>query len=156
MPITGKPRDFYDKFKFLIEIDNVRYAGFQKCSELSMELETIEHREGGGLVAHKSPGTLSVPDLTLERGATDDLDIYNWFQLAVSAAAGLGGVGLSGAGYKRDLDIVALNRDDTERRRWQVTGAWPKKFTAGDWDSGASEKLIEKVVLVYDFFTVKT
>lgn len=158
MGIIGTKRDFFDKFKFLVEIDGITYAGFSKCSELSMEVEKIEHREGGGLIPHKSPGNVSVPDITLERGATADLELYSWFEQVIDAAAGLGGSGLVGSNYKRDFDIVQLNRDDTVRQRWNVTGAFPIKFVAGDWDSGASEKTMEKVTLAVDWFkpTIRT
>lgn len=152
MALIGKSRNFYDKFKFIVEIDGVAYAGFSKCSELSVEVEKIEHREGGGALAHKSPGNITVPDLTLERGATDDLDLYNWFEQVAKVAAGLGGAGLIDDQYKRNFDVVQLNRDDSVRQRWACTGGWPSKFVAGEWDAGGSEKVIEKVTLVIDYF----
>lgn len=152
MALIGKTRNFYDKFKFIVEIDGVQYAGFAKCSELSIEVEKIEHREGGGLLAHKSPGNITVPDITLERGATDDLDLYSWFEDVAKVAAGIGGAGAIADDYKRNVDIVQLNRDDSVRQRWACTGVWPNKFVAGEWDSGSSEKLIEKVGLVVDYF----
>lgn len=150
MPVIGEERSFYDKFKFLIEIDGITYAGFAKCSELSVEVEKIEHREGGGLLAHKSPGTVTVPDITFERGATDDLELYGWFEEVANIAAGIGGTGLTDNRYKRNFDVVQLNRDDSIRQRWAVTGAWPMKFVAGEWDNGASEKVIEKTTLCVD------
>lgn len=152
MALIGKSRNYYDKFKFIVEIDNVQYAGFSKCSELSLEIEKIEHREGGGLLAHKSPGNITVPDITLERGATDDLDLYSWFEQVAKVAAGIGGAGMIDDQYKRNFDIVQLNRDDSIRQRWAVAGGWPNKFVAGEWDSGSSEKTIEKIGLVVDYF----
>jgi hypothetical protein len=62
MAVIGTPRSFHKKFKFVVEIDDVAYAGFQKCSELSVEVAKIEHysaphgrpasREGAPNAAH--------------------------------------------------------------------------------------------------------
>ena len=34
MAVIGNPRSFHKKFKFIVEIDDIGHAGFQKCSEL--------------------------------------------------------------------------------------------------------------------------
>jgi phage tail-like protein len=152
MARIGQPRSFFNKFKFLIEIDGITYSGFSKCSELSAELAKIEHYEGGSLIPNKSPGRLSFPDITLERGATSDLELYDWFASVADASAGLGGAGLPDDLYKRSFDIVQLERNDVVVQRWSVTNAWPLKFVAGEWDNGADEKVISSVTLAYDFF----
>jgi phage tail-like protein len=152
MPVIGAPRSFYNKFKFLVEIDRITYAGFQKCSELSAELAKIEHHEGGSLIPNKSPGRLSFPDVTLERGATKDMELYTWFEETARASAGLGGAGLPDDRYKRTLDIVQLDRDDTVLQRWTLVKAWPMKFVAGEWDNTTDEKVMNSVTLAYDYF----
>jgi phage tail-like protein len=145
----GTPRSFHKKFKFVIEIDNVAHAGFNKCSELEAEIGKIEYREGGSLIPDKSPGLVTVSDLTLERGAANDDDLYNWWLQVVDIQAN---AGLKDPQYKRNLDIVQLDRDGDELRRWGVTGAWPTKFTAGDWDNDAEENVIEKMIVTIDTF----
>ncbi len=92
---------------------------------------------------------LTFADVTLERGATEDRDLFDWFQDVALTASGLG---LTGVGYKRNLDIVQQDRDGTTLRRWTLTRAWPVKFVAGDWDNEADENVIESVTLTYDFF----
>lgn len=157
--VLGDPRSFHDKFKFLVEIEGFVSAGFNKCSELSVEAAVVEHKEGGALIPNKSPGGLTFADLTLERGATLEVDMYLWFQQVGNAGA-LGsvvlgqaaGVGLPDPLYKRTLDIVQQDRDGATLRRWRVFNAWPNKFVAGEWDNDADEKVIEMVTLSYDFF----
>ena len=65
------------------------------------------------------------------------------------------GLGLNDVEYKRNLDIVQQDRDGTTLRRWSLTGAWPVKFVAGDWDNEADENVIESVTLTYDFFKLE-
>ncbi len=149
MTITGAPRSFHKKFKFIIEADFVGHAGFQKCSELSVEVANVQYFEGGSLIPNKSPGRLTFADVTLERGATQDRDLFDWFQDVAVTASGLG---LVDNAYKRNLDIVQQDRDGTTLRRWSLTGAWPVKFVAGEWDNEADENVIESVTLTFDFF----
>ncbi len=149
----GSGRSFFKKFKFLVEIDGFAYAGFQKCSELEAEIAVIEQWEGASLTARKEPGRVKFSNLTLERGASKDLDMFNWFKQLVDYIAN---VGLVDDEYKKNLDIVQQDRDGTELRRWNITGAWPTKFTAGAWDNDADENVIEKIELAIDGFDLQT
>src|SRR6266568_2440267 len=146
MPIIGNPRSFAKKFKFIIEVDLFGSSGFQKCSELSVEAANILYFEGGSLIPNKSPGRLTVTDVTLERGATQDHDLFDWFQDVALASSG---TGLAAPFYKRSVDVVQLDRDDTELRRWMLTRAWPTKFVAGDCDNTSDDVVIESVTLAY-------
>jgi phage tail-like protein len=151
MTILGTPRTFHKKFKFIVEIDQFASAGFQKCSELSVEVANIEQHEGGALIPQKSPGKLKFADITLERGATSDLDFFNWLLEVADASAN---VGLQEPLIKRNLEIVQQDRDGSTLRRWPIFGAWPVKFVAGAWDNEADENVIESVTLAYDYFTL--
>ena len=152
MTIIGNPRSFHKKFKFIVEIDQVQHAGFQKCSELSVEIANVQYYEGGSLIPNKSPGRLTFPDVTLERGATKDRDLFDWFQQVANTASGLG---LTDPDYKRNLDIVQQDRDGSTLRRWSLTNAWPVKFVAGEWDNESDENVIESVTLSFDYFELQ-
>jgi len=43
MPVIGNPRSFHKKFRFIVEIDDVGHAGFQRCSELSVAPRTLRN-----------------------------------------------------------------------------------------------------------------
>ncbi len=148
--MAGKARRYLDRFKFLIEIDGITQTGFQKCSELKGGVETVEHYEGGALLPDKSPGLGKYEDITLEYGATENLEIYEWFRQVLDAAQETGGADPSE--YKRNLSIIQLDRAGNEVQRWNVFGAWPKEFVAGEWDNTANEKLIRKVTLAIDYY----
>ena len=80
MTVIGNPRSFHKKFKFIVEIDDVAHAGFQKCSVLSVEVANVQYFEVGSLIPNKSPGRLTFADVTLERGATQDRNLFDWFR----------------------------------------------------------------------------
>ncbi len=153
MTVVGSPRSFFKKFSFLFEADDVGHAGFNKCSELSVEIAKVEYFEGGSLIPNKSPGRLTFPDITLERGATKDQDLFDWFSDVAITSSGLG---LTDPHYKRNGDIVQQDRDGTTLRRWSIAQAWPIKFVAGEWDNDADENVIESLTLAYDYFELST
>ncbi len=145
--IQGVTRTYYKKFKFLIEIAGVTYAGFQTCGEISVEVAKIEHHEGGSLIPNKSPGKVTVADVELTRGATDDLDLWNWMRQAVE----LGAI-VSEEALKRSISILQQDRAGNEINRWDLVNAWPTKFVASQgWDNDADENLMESVTLTYDY-----
>ena len=147
MTIFGNPsRLYYKKFAFTVEILGVEFAGFQSCSEIAVEVAKVEHSEGGALIPTKQPGRVTVPDVTLSRGATDDLDLWAWMQQVVVQDSIL-----VDPEFKRSIDVVQRRRNGSELRRWTLVNAWPVRFKAGDWDNEADENTIEEVVLAYDY-----
>ncbi len=151
MTIFGVPSgvQFYKKFSFNVEIQGVRFARFRSMSDLRIQVAEVTHFEGGALIPSKQPGRVTIPDVTLTRGATDDLDLFNWMQEVVAD-----GSILVDPGQKRTLDLVQRRRTGLEVRRWTLHGCWPKEFMAGSWDNEVDENVIEEVVLAMDFFTL--
>lgn len=152
MAVKGQPKKFHKKFKFVVEIDGVAAAAFQKAGPLSPEVAVVEQHEGGSIIpVAKDPGRMTFPNMTLERGMTQDLDLYRWFVEVANAAAN---GGLIDDTFKRNLDVVQQDRDGSELRRYRVFNAWPRMWGGGEWDNTADENLIEKVELVYDRFEI--
>lgn len=147
----GSSKPYYKKFKFVVEIDGVARAAFQKCSKLEAEIAIIEQHEGGALTPDKSLGRVKFSNITLERGATDDLDLYNWFLQAIDFTAN---TGLKDGEVKRNFDIVQQDRDGSELRRWNVFGGLPAKFSPGEWDNTSDENTMESIELAIDGFAL--
>lgn len=152
MAVIGTPRTFHKRFKFVVEIDGIASAAFRSCSELSVEIAKVEHHEGGVIIPDKTPGRVTFTDVTLERGATIDRDMWDWLLEVANVAANSGQLDPT---YKRNLDIVQQERDGSTVRRWRLSNAWPVKFIAGDWDNETDENNIESVTLTYDSFELE-
>jgi phage tail-like protein len=144
-----EPVKWYDKFMFLVEIDGVVRAGFQTCSELAVEAANVEYKEGGRRHPHNSPGTIKFPEITLGRGATDDLDLYNWFKDTYDAAAG---TGRDTPDIYRTFDVLQLGLNREVLEKYTVYNAYCRRYTAGDFDNNADEKRIEQVILQPDYW----
>lgn len=149
MPIPGKGRKFYTKFAFIVEVEDLGSAMFSKAGPLEIELNEIQYYEGGAILPEKIPGRATVSDITLERGSSNDRDLYDWFRKVLAQQAG---TGLPDDNFKRTIEIIQLDRDETVAKRWVIYNAWPKKFIAGDWDNDSDELNMESVVLACDSF----
>ena len=145
----GQSKSFYRKFRFQVDIDGIGSSKWTKCSELSSETAKIEQWEGGSLIPIKGVGRITFSDVTLERGATADRDLWNWYKETSDAAANAGDVDDD---YKRNADIVQMDRDGKTLMRWNVANAFGIKFVAGEWDNGADENVMNSITLTYDYF----
>lgn len=150
MAVKGTPRKFHKKFSFVVEIEGVESAAFSKCSALEAEIAKVEYWEGGSLIPDKSPGRVTVSDVTLERGVADgDSDLYDWFLDVVKMSANSG---LVTPDYKRPIEILQLDRDGSVVKRWALDNCWPTKMVVGEWDNDADENVIEMLTLTLDTF----
>lgn len=153
MTIIGVPTNHHHKYRFVVEIDDFARAAFTKCSALEAEVAKVETWEGGSLTADKEPGRVTFSDVTLERGATSDQNAYEWFKLVVESFRD---AGQATPKFMKNVDIVQLDRDGSELRRWTLEQAWPTKFVAGEWDNEADEAVIEQLVLCFKLFKQPT
>lgn len=149
MPIKGTTAFKHQKLAFEVKIPGFKTVSFQKCSELSKEIEVGMIREGGSLIPHKQPGLVTYADITLERGAANDKDFYDWAELTGDAAQNAGAIEPE---YKKTLDIVQIDRARKPLVKFRVYNAFVQKWVAGDWDNETSEFVIEKLTLAFDYF----
>jgi phage tail-like protein len=133
--------DYHKKYSFRVEIDGISVASFKKAGPLKSTQEVIEENEGGSLSPQKDPGKIKYEDITLERGVTDNEELWSWYKTFID-----------GNGEKKDLAIVQTDRAGTEIRRWEIFEAFPTEFQAGDWDADASENTVEMMTLSIDSF----
>jgi len=155
--VTGGVRELFPKHQFLIQVAGGWSATFQKMSELSYELAEISYHEGGNMIPWKIPGRATVPNVTLERGASTSSKFYDWMRQVAYIAGGAGslqrGVGANLAVYMKEVKVIQLDRNGvTKRRVWGLRNCWPRKYVAGDWDASTDEVIIESLELVFDSF----
>ena len=140
MPATGSRYDPYGNYNFLIEIDNISRGAFQEVSGLESTIEVIEYREGGDTsITRKLPGRASFGNLTLKRGVTDDVELYEWHKTV-----------RDGGTDRRNGSIVQLDRNREEVARWNFREGWITKLTGPDFKAEGNEIAIETVEIVHE------
>lgn len=147
--MAGQPKNFATRHEFRIAFDGIVETGFLTMSELAVEVSVATLMEGGRAIPHKRPVKKNYPNVTMTHGSTSDQSFYDWINQVSNATTGKG---LTNDQYKRNLDIIQVDRDGSETRRWTLYNAFPVRFAAGDWDADSDDPLIESVEFAYDYF----
>ena len=126
-------------FRFRIEIDGIQAAGFSEVAIEPTTTEVVEYREGGDPShVRKLPGLTKFGNVTLKRGVSASLELFNWHLQVVRGQ-------ISGA--RRNVIIVVLDEAGQDVARFHVSDAWPTKYDPGDLNAKGNEVFIESLEL---------
>ena len=140
MPPAAR-RDPFKNYSFLVEIDGIASAAFKSVRGLGAEAEVLEYREGRDALSssRKLPGRVRYPNVTLTRGITTSLDLWNWWQTVVD-----GGV------ERRNVAVVLLDDSRTPVLRWLLRNAWIARIEGPSLHASGNEVAIETVELAHE------
>ncbi len=144
MPNVAEPRIPYRAFLFRIEIEGVGSAEFQDAGPFESEAGDIIYNQGNSPVGLPIPGRITYPEITLSRGMTSDVDLYNLWQKVYDAEAGVGSLDPA---FRFNMDAVQLREDGSEGDRWRVFFAYVKKYVGPSFDASGEAVTIEQVVI---------
>ena len=110
-------------FHFSLELQGKIAGYFTECSGIGSEHEVVDHKvvtADGHQVIMKIPGRLKWENVTLKKGITGDMDMWNWRKDVedgkVEDARRNGMITM----YDQTLKAVA---------QWEFTRAWPCKLS---------------------------
>lgn len=137
---TGDRRDPYASFNFLIEIDGITRAAFSECSGLSTDTDPIEYRDGSeDITVRKIPGLKKFANISLKKGMTQDLELWNWRKTV-----------LDGATVRKAGSIVLLNEARQPALRWNFKEGWPTKWEGPSMNATGNEAAIETLEIAHE------
>ena len=131
--------DPYKNFNFNVSIEGIT-MGFSECTGLDAEVNVIEYREGGDHLVRKLPGLKKFTNITLKRGITDSLEIYNWFKAI-----------MNGQNDRRDGSVILLDEESKPVARWNFKNAWPCKYQGPRLNAKGNEVAIETLELACEW-----
>jgi phage tail-like protein len=146
--------DPYKSFKFEVTISgNMVFAkaGFQKVTGLKMETDVVEYREGGdNNTVSKTPGLTKFDPITLERGMSEDVDMWNWaskmFSIDGDANAGLDPT------FRANMQISLKDRNGVIVRTWTIPNCWVSTYETGEFDAMGNSVMIERIIVQHEGF----
>lgn len=149
---TFRPGNFRDSLQassFGLEIEGDNKGVFKKCSGISTKHEIITEQKvkDGKVIVMKQPGQLSVGDITLERGYTDNMDLFVWRQDIVDGKI---------AESRKNCTLVLYNHSDERVGEFFLEECWPAELSGPDLDSASNDVAIEKIVLACERIERKT
>jgi phage tail-like protein len=131
-------------FHFGLEVTGVLAGYFTHVSGLSSENEVVEHKvtDGKGIGSIQiQPGRLKWNPITLKRGVTSSLDIWDWRQKVVDGKV---------ADARKSASIIAYDQEAKAVARWDMDRAWPSKVSGPEFDSTTGNVMFEEVTIVFE------
>lgn len=134
-------------FHFSLEIMGTITGYFTEISGLGSETEPVEHKvvnPQGIEVTMKIPGRLKWEDITVKRGITSNMDLWNWRKLVEDG--NVKGARKNGSVSMFDQSLLLL-------AKWDFLNAWPVKITGPQPKSDSNEVGVEELVITHEGIT---
>jgi phage tail-like protein len=133
--------DPYPAFNFLVEIDGIGKGVFSEVSGLDSSIDVIEYRTGGSKenTVRKLPGLRKYTNITLKRGYTPDLSLWNWHQSVAQ-----------GNLRRANVTVTLLDEQRNPVLVWKLRNAWPCKYEGPLLNAKTSGIAIETLELCHE------
>ncbi|UCH43014.1 MAG: phage tail protein [Dehalococcoidales bacterium] len=131
-------------FNFGLEFQGAIAGYFTECNGIGSENEVIDHKvvdDSGREITKKIPGRLKWGDITLKRGITEDMQIWDWREDVVQGDMD---------GARKNGSVVMMDRNYNTVARWNFENAWPSKVSGPSMKSDSNEFGIEELVIVHE------
>jgi phage tail-like protein len=140
MPVDRKDPLLANRFKIALEINGITEAGFAECTGIVVETEFEERREGGlNAYTLRFPKGSKLSNIILKRGITDSEFLWKWHQDIVA-----------GIFNPRNISIVLMDSTGTQEKwRWNLTTAYPVKWSGPELKADGNTVAIETLELTY-------
>jgi phage tail-like protein len=125
-------------FRFRLEIGGIAEAHFSEVSGFDLSTDAIDYREGDDPThVRKLPGLTKYGNVTLKRGITASMDLYNWHKDIIA-----------GTIRRETVAIVVIDEAGADMARFNITEAWPTKYDPMDLNAKGNDVAIETLELV--------
>ena len=134
-------------FHFSVEVQGVVRGFFTECTGLGSEHEVIEHKvvtEQGQEIVMKIPGRLKWENITLKRGITSAMDIWDWRKQVEDGNV---------ADARHDGSITMYDQELNPVARWEFQNAWPVKVTGPQPKADSNEIGVEELTLAHEYIS---
>jgi phage tail-like protein len=119
-------------------------GAFTEISGLEAEVNAIEYRNGNeDITVRKIPGLKTFTNLTCKRGATGDVEFWNWVKSA-----------LDGAVQRAEGSVILVDEQQQEVMRWNFSRGWACKYTAPSFNASNNEIAMETVEICVEELTL--
>ncbi len=149
MPLVPRNNP-YAAYNFQITLTGVSNNGaavtgsFTEISGLDAEITPIEYRNGSeDITVRKLPGLKKFTNIVAKRGVIGDVTFWNWILQ-----------GLNGAINPVDGQIILLDEQKNPVMQWNITKAWPCKYTGPGLNAKNNEVAIESLEICHEGLSI--
>jgi len=134
--------DPYRNYRFRVEIEKVQVASFAEATIPDSSTDPVEYREGTDQPhQRKLSGLNKYGNITLKKGLTDSMDLYNWRKSVEDKGA---------VGARQSISLVLIDEEGNDKSRWDIENAWPTKYSPSGFSAKANEVVIETLEIVHE------
>lgn len=143
MPVAISSRMFLSDpilgYAFVVALGNDPLAFFTECNGLGIERDVKPHPEGGvNNYEHQLPGRVKQSKITLKRGLAGS-KLWDWFHEGLYTCKV----------ERRNVTIILFASNLMQMQAWDLTDAYPSKWTGPTFDTGKSEVSVETLEIVH-------
>lgn len=139
---TGKRLDPYRNYRFRVVIDGIQTAAFADATIPDTSTEAVDYREGiDAPHARKLSGLTKFGNITLKKGLTDSLELYNWRKSIEDKGA---------LKNRKSLSIILVDEEGNDKAQWDILEAWPTKYDVSALSAKGNEVSVESMELVHE------
>lgn len=133
--------DPYLVSNFQVQIAGIKATSFCEVYGLEAEVEVVDYRSGDDKLdsVRKLAGLNKYSQITLKRGLTDDLSLWQWMN-----------AGIQGNVSRQTVMIVQLDEARNPVVQWKLLNAWPCKYIGPALNAQSSDVAMETLVLCYE------
>jgi phage tail-like protein len=140
----GRASDPFVSYQFELDTSGTIAGYFMEVSGLSSENEVVEHKvvdPTGKETVQKIPGRIKWENVTLKRGMTDTMDMWDWRALVEQGKMKDARKACTIKMYDRDYELAAS---------WSLVNAWPSKISTPGLKTDGNEVVVEELTLVHE------
>lgn len=132
-------------FHFSLEIQGAVQGFFTEVAGLGSENEIVETKvvnTKGVQAVLKVPGRLKWGDITLKRGITSSMDLWDWRKLVEDGQVN---------GARKNGTILMYDQQLTAVAQWDFKNAWPSKISGPSVKSDDNSFGVEEITIVHEY-----
>lgn len=134
--------DPYRNFRFKVELDGIETAAFADATVPDSSTDAVDYREGTDPThQRKLSGLTKFGNITLKKGITDNLDLYDWRKTVEQTGA---------ITARKNVSLILVDEEGNDKSRWDIVQAWPTKYDPSDFSAKGNEVLIETLEIVHE------
>jgi phage tail-like protein len=134
-------------YLFALDVQGVIKGYFTECSGIGSETEIAEQKvvnDKGIQVVLKVPGRLKWGDITLKRGLTSKMDLWDWRKQIEDGVV---------KGARKNGSIIMFNQELKPMAKWDFKNAWPSKISGPTPKSDGNDISLEEITIVHEYIT---
>lgn len=148
---TAQRLEMHANFRFTVMVDGVNHAVFMECKLPSLQIETLEVKEGGlNNYVHQLPVRLKPGSITLKHGITKSDALLKWYKDVVQAMT----TGNT-ASIMKSVTVTMLTIKREPLATFQLNQAYPKKWSGPTLKADDKAIAVEELELAFADFTVE-